>query len=119
MVWQRFWKSRKSCVEALKILEDLAGIYPKQDILARKTDRFVSGLKRKRKLFSGLSVVQQVNCERFYMMKIGVIGAGSWGTTLANLLAKKGHHVTLWVYEADLVRTPAGNRVSTIFIWMA
>ncbi|MGK2943751.1 MAG: NAD(P)H-dependent glycerol-3-phosphate dehydrogenase [Desulfuromonadales bacterium] len=36
------------------------------------------------------------------MMKIGVIGAGSWGTTLADLLAKKGYKVTLWVYEKDL-----------------
>ena len=36
------------------------------------------------------------------MMKIGVIGAGSWGTTLANVLAKKGFDVTLWVYEQDL-----------------
>lgn len=37
------------------------------------------------------------------MTKIGVIGAGSWGTTLANVLAKKGYHVTLWVYEKELV----------------
>jgi glycerol-3-phosphate dehydrogenase (NAD(P)+) len=36
-------------------------------------------------------------------MKIGVIGAGSWGTTLADLLAKKGFAVTLWAYEAELV----------------
>lgn len=35
-------------------------------------------------------------------MKIGVIGGGSWGTTLANLLANKGYTVTLWVYEEDL-----------------
>jgi len=35
--------------------------------------------------------------------KIGVIGAGSWGTSLANLLAKKGFPVTLWAYEEDLV----------------
>ncbi|RMG39023.1 MAG: NAD(P)-dependent glycerol-3-phosphate dehydrogenase, partial [Methanobacteriota archaeon] len=34
-------------------------------------------------------------------LKIGVIGAGSWGTTLAILLAQKGYRVTLWVYEAD------------------
>lgn len=34
---------------------------------------------------------------------IGVIGAGSWGTTLANLLAKKGYAVTLWAYEPELV----------------
>ena len=37
------------------------------------------------------------------MMKIGVIGAGSWGTTLADLLATKGYPVTLWAYEPDLV----------------
>lgn len=35
--------------------------------------------------------------------KIGVIGAGSWGTTLADLLAKKGHDVVLWAYEPELV----------------
>ncbi len=34
--------------------------------------------------------------------RIGVVGAGSWGTTLANLLAKKGHPVTLWSYEAEV-----------------
>lgn len=33
---------------------------------------------------------------------IAVIGAGSWGTTLANLLAKKGGPVTLWAYEAEV-----------------
>jgi glycerol-3-phosphate dehydrogenase (NAD(P)+) len=33
--------------------------------------------------------------------EIAVIGAGSWGTTLANLLAGKGHEVVLYVYEAD------------------
>jgi glycerol-3-phosphate dehydrogenase (NAD(P)+) len=37
------------------------------------------------------------------MKQIGVIGAGSWGTTLADLLASKGYPVTLWAYEADLV----------------
>lgn len=34
--------------------------------------------------------------------KIGVIGAGSWGTALANLLAVKGFAVDHWVYEADV-----------------
>lgn len=28
--------------------------------------------------------------------KVSVIGAGAWGTTMALLLAKKGHQVTLW-----------------------
>lgn len=29
-------------------------------------------------------------------MKIGVLGAGSWGTALAVLLHENGHEVTLW-----------------------
>ena len=35
-------------------------------------------------------------------MQIGVIGGGSWGTTLADLLASKGFQVDLWVYEKDV-----------------
>ncbi len=33
---------------------------------------------------------------------IGVIGAGSWGTALARLLARKGHRVTLWAREPEV-----------------
>lgn len=50
------------------------------------------------------------------MMKIGVIGAGSWGTTLANLLAKAGHQVTLWVYEADLALRIAESRINDLYL---
>lgn len=48
--------------------------------------------------------------------KIGVIGAGSWGTTLANLLAKKGLDVTLWAYEPELVAEMRATRVNTLFL---
>ena len=34
--------------------------------------------------------------------RVAVIGAGSWGTALANLLAKKGVDTVLWSYEADV-----------------
>jgi len=47
---------------------------------------------------------------------IGVIGAGSWGTTLANLLAKKGHAVTLWAYEPELVNEMATTGVNGPFL---
>ncbi len=36
-------------------------------------------------------------------MRTAVIGAGAWGTTLANLLASKGVPTTLWVREPELV----------------
>ncbi|MCP1469930.1 glycerol-3-phosphate dehydrogenase (NAD(P)+) [Sphingobium sp. OAS761] len=36
-------------------------------------------------------------------MKAGVIGAGAWGTALAQLLAGDGRPVALWALEADVV----------------
>lgn len=32
--------------------------------------------------------------------RVSVLGAGSWGTTLASHLASKGHHVSLWEFDA-------------------
>lgn len=49
-------------------------------------------------------------------MKIGVIGAGSWGTTIANLLALKGYDVKLWVYEPDLCERMKLSRVNDIYL---
>lgn len=48
--------------------------------------------------------------------KIAVIGAGSWGTTLADLLAKKGHEVALWAYEPELVLEMRDNRENSLFL---
>jgi len=50
------------------------------------------------------------------MIKIGVIGAGSWGTTLANVLAKKGYDVTLWVYEQDLAKRLSETRINDLYL---
>ena len=36
-------------------------------------------------------------------MKIAVIGAGSWGTALANQLAGNGHNVSLWARRTEVV----------------
>jgi glycerol-3-phosphate dehydrogenase (NAD(P)+) len=38
-------------------------------------------------------------------MRCAVIGAGAWGTALADLLVRNGHTVRLWAYEADVVET--------------
>lgn len=50
------------------------------------------------------------------MFTIGVIGAGSWGTTLADLLAKKGYPVTLWAYESDLVERMTKTGINDLFL---
>ena len=36
-------------------------------------------------------------------LKIGVVGAGSWGTALANLMASKGFAIDLWVFEKEVI----------------
>ena len=38
-------------------------------------------------------------------MKIGVLGAGSWGSTLAHLLQGNNHEVTLWSWSAEDAET--------------
>jgi glycerol-3-phosphate dehydrogenase (NAD(P)+) len=48
--------------------------------------------------------------------KVGVVGAGSWGTALANLLATKGYAVDWWVFESDLCRQLVETRENTIFL---
>ena len=54
-------------------------------------------------------------------MKVAMLGAGSWGTTLADLLAREGHEVRIWGnVRADLAelevdrenrKFPAGSRM--------
>ena len=48
--------------------------------------------------------------------KIAVIGAGSWGTTLANLLVEKGCHVDLWVREEEVYHQIIEDHVNKKFL---
>jgi glycerol-3-phosphate dehydrogenase (NAD(P)+) len=48
--------------------------------------------------------------------KIGVIGAGAWGTALALLLADKGHDVALWMYEKDLAEETGRTRENRAYL---
>lgn len=48
--------------------------------------------------------------------RIAVVGAGSWGTTLAAVLAKNGHDVVLWALEPDVVQQIAGGHENQRFL---
>ena len=50
------------------------------------------------------------------MSYIAVIGAGSWGTTLAYLLADKGYDVSLWVYEKNLAEEIEKTGINSIYL---
>ena len=49
-------------------------------------------------------------------MKITVLGAGGWGTTLAVMLYFNGHDVTLWEYKRGYVKTLQKTRENPIYL---
>jgi glycerol-3-phosphate dehydrogenase (NAD(P)+) len=49
-------------------------------------------------------------------MRISVLGAGSWGTTLALLLNYNAHHVTLWSYDPSHTRRMNEDRENKDFL---
>lgn len=49
-------------------------------------------------------------------LRIGVIGDGGWGTTLAILLSQKGYPVTLWSAFGDYAKTMAKTRLNPKFL---
>lgn len=48
--------------------------------------------------------------------EVGVIGAGSWGTTLAALLAEKGHDITIWAYEKEVAEEINSKHTNKMFL---
>ncbi len=48
--------------------------------------------------------------------KIGVVGAGSWGTALANLLALKGFKIDLWAFEKEVKDQIESLKVNSEFL---
>ena len=49
-------------------------------------------------------------------MKIGIIGAGAWGTAFAIHLARQGHQILLWVYEPELFDVLQKTRENTFYL---
>jgi len=50
------------------------------------------------------------------MSYISVIGAGSWGTTLAAVLAEKGYDITLWTHETELAERINAERTNPLYL---
>ena len=49
-------------------------------------------------------------------MKIAVLGAGAWGTTLSDMLARNGVDTVLWAREPDVVASIRENRENAAFL---
>ncbi len=50
------------------------------------------------------------------MLRVSVIGSGSWGTTLANLLADKGIETTLYVRRKELYESIISNKENKSYL---
>jgi glycerol-3-phosphate dehydrogenase (NAD(P)+) len=49
-------------------------------------------------------------------MKIGVVGAGAWGTALAQVAAANGEPVTLWAREREVVESVNATHENPLFL---
>ena len=45
------------------------------------------------------------------MIKFAILGAGTWGTALGNMLINMGHQVSIWSPDANEVESLNKNRV--------
>ncbi len=49
-------------------------------------------------------------------MRCAVVGAGAWGTALADLLRRNGHDVALWAFEPDVAESITSRRENVRFL---
>ena len=50
------------------------------------------------------------------MIRCAIVGAGAWGTALADLLARNGHDVVLWAREPDVAESVNTGHENTRFL---
>ena len=54
--------------------------------------------------------------ERATMQTIAIIGAGAWGTALAEILRATGRNVVIWAREAEVVDALNERHENTVFL---
>ena len=58
-----------------------------------------------------------VNKENYHHYKrISVIGAGAWGTALAEVISRQGNQVNLWAREADVVKSINTSNTNNLYL---
>ncbi len=50
------------------------------------------------------------------MTELAIVGAGSWGTALAIILAPRFRRIRLWVYEKDLAPRMRATRINDVYL---
>ena len=50
------------------------------------------------------------------MKNIAIIGAGSYGTALALVAARAGHHVRLWAHDPEIAATLKNQKQNKIYL---
>ncbi len=51
-----------------------------------------------------------------HSVRIGVVGAGSWGTALASLLGTNGYEVELWAFETEVKESIENRHENSVFL---
>ena len=50
------------------------------------------------------------------MNRVGIIGAGAWGTALAMAAQRAGRGAVLWAREPEVVASIAATRINALFL---
>ena len=110
---QHVWEEEKHLKHKLKWeAESAAGKKAVvQGDMARK-----QALAKKRTAAKSAGKKKTGSCKIMTPQRIAVIGAGAWGTALADLFSEIGHEVMLWVFEADLCSRMASHRENDVYL---
>ena len=57
-----------------------------------------------------------MNKNNQYYKKISVIGAGAWGTALAEVISRQGNEVNLWAREDNVVKSINTSNTNDLYL---